>query len=189
MGGQRSWLRGVALIGFVGLAWAPGTWAQSQTGASSLSGLGFMPQSVMGGSTQGGLGVVAVPSVMGVGTRQGTGVGSATAMMMDPLGLNYVYGPAIPMTRAQAGLFMLSTQQRMLGLGNGQISGVRPVGQDPTGRKTGSSSGTNLTAAHTRNANIPGGQAARYFNRGTTTASGSQPHFKRQSRYFPQTTQ
>ena len=123
MGGQRSWLRGVALIGFVGLAWAPGTWAQSQTGASSLSGIGFMPQGVMGGSTQGGLGVVAVPSVMGVGTQPGTGVGSANAMMMDPLGLNYVYGPAIPMTRAQAGLFMLSTQQRMLGLGNGQISG------------------------------------------------------------------
>ena len=77
------------------------------------------------------------PSFMGVGTQQGTGVGSANAMMMNPLGLNYVYGPAIPMTRAQAGLFMLSTQQRMLGLGNGQISGVRPAGQDPTGRKTG----------------------------------------------------
>jgi len=185
MGGQCSWLRGAALIGFVGLAWAPCTWAQSQAGASSLSGFGFMPQSVMGGSTQGGLGVVAVPSVMGVGTQQGTGVNSANAMMMDPLGLNYVYGPAIPMTRAQAGLFMLSTQQRMLGLGNGQISGARPAGQDPTGRKNGSS----LTAAHTRNANIPGGQAARYFNRGITTASGSQPHFKRQSRYFPQTAQ
>jgi len=185
MGGQRSWLRGAALIGFVGLAWAPCTWAQSQTGASSLSGFGFMPQSVMGGSTQGGLGVVAVPSFMGVGTQQGTGVGPANAMMMDPLGLNYVYGSAIPMTRAQAGLFMLSTQQRMLGLGNGPISGVRPAGQDPTGRKTGSS----LTAAHTRNANIPGGQAARYFNRGTTTASRSQPYFKRQSRYFPQTAQ
>ncbi len=189
MGGQRSWLRGAALIGFVGLAWAPGAWAQSQTGTSSLSGFGFMPQSVMGGATQGGLGVVAVPSVTGVGTQQGTGVGSANAMMMDPLGLNYVYGSAIPMTRAQAGLFLLSTQQRMLGLGNGQISGVRPAGQDPTGRKTGSSPGTNLTAAHTRNANIPGGRAARYFNRGTTTASGSQPHFKRQSRYFPQTAQ
>jgi hypothetical protein len=185
MGGQRSWLRGAALIGFVGLAWAPCTWAQSQAGASSLSGFGFMPQSVMGGSTQGGLGVVAVPSFMGVGTQQGTGLGSANAMMMNPLGLNYAYGPAIPMTGAQAGLFMLSTQQRMLGLGNGQISGVRPAGQDPTGRKTGSS----LTAAHTRNANIPGGQAARYFNRGTTTASRSQPHFKRQSRYFPQTAQ
>jgi hypothetical protein len=195
MGGQRSWLRGAAWIGFVGLVWAPGTWAQSQTGASSLSGIGFMPQSVMGGSTQGGFGVVAVPSMMGVGTQQGTGVGAANAMM-DPLGLNYVYGPAaIPMTRAQAGLFMLSAQQRMLGLGNGQISGTRPAGQDPTGRKTGSSSATNLTAAHTRNANIPGGQAARYFNRGgTTTALRSQPpgagqNFKRQSRYFPRTTQ
>ncbi len=178
MGGQRSWLRGAALIGFVGLAWAPGTWAQTQTGASSLSGIGFMPQSVMGGSTQGGLGVVAVP-MMGVGTQQGTGVNSANAMMMDPLGMSYVYGSAaIPMSRAQAGLFMLSTEQRMMGLGNGQISGVRP-GQNSTSKK-------GPTAAHTRNANIPGGQAARYFNRGTTTATASlsQPHFKRQSPYY-----
>jgi len=149
-----------------------------------------MPQSVMGGSSQGGFGVMAVP-MMGVGTQQGTGVGAANAMM-DPLGLNYVYGPAaIPMTRAQTGLFMLSTGQRMTGLGNGQISGVRPGGQD----KNGKSSGTNQTAAHTRNANIPGGQAARYFNRGgTTTALRSQPpgagqNFKRPSSYFPRTAQ
>ncbi len=180
MGGQRSWLSGAALIGFLGLAWAPGTWAQ--TGASSLSGIGFMPQSVMGGSTQGGFGVVPVP-MMGVGTQQGAGVNSANALMMDPLGLGYVYGStAIPMTRAQTGLFMLSTEQRMMGLGNGQISGVRPGGQDKNGKST----GTNSTAAHTRNANIPGGQAARYFNRGTTTATASlsQPHFKRQSPYY-----
>ncbi len=187
MGGQRSWLRGAALIGFLGLAWAPATWAQ--TGASSLSGIGFMPQSVMGGSTQGGFGVVGVP-MMGVGTQQGTGVNSPNAMMMDPLGMSYVYGSAaIPMSRAQAGLFMLSTEQRMLGLGNGQMSGVRPGGQD----KNGKSSGTNPTAAHTRNANIPGGQAARYFNRGATTTAmrsrlpGAGQNFKRQSPYFPKT--
>ena len=190
MGGQRSWLRGAAWIGFLGLAWAPGSWAQSQTGASSLSGIGLMPQSVMGGSTQGGFGVMAVP-MMGFGTQQGTGVGAVNPMM-DPLGLNYVYGPAaMPMSRAQAGLFMLSTQQQMLGLGNGQISGARPAGQD----KNGKSSGTNLTAAHTRNANIPGGQAARYFNRGATTTAmrsrlpGAGQNFKRQSPYFPRTQQ
>ena len=67
----------------------------------------------------------------------------------------------------QAGLFMLSTQQRMLGMGNGQLSGVRPGGpgsqrtQDLQARREPIS-----TAAHTRNSNIPGGQAARYFNRG-----------------------
>ena len=60
MGGQRSWLRGAALIGFVGLAWAPCTWAQSQAGASSLSGFGFMPQSVMGGRPR--VGSVSSPS-------------------------------------------------------------------------------------------------------------------------------
>lgn len=199
MDGQSCRLRSAALIAFLGLAWAPCTSAQTQAGASSLSGFGFMPSSVFGGSTQGGMGLVPVP-MMGVGTQQGTGVGSANPLMnpmnplMNPLGLNYIYGPAIPMTPAQAGLLMLSTQQRMLGLGNGQISGVRPGGQDATGRKTANSPGANLTAAHTRNANIPGGQAARYFNRGATTASRSGPpgagrNFKRPSRYFPQTTQ
>jgi hypothetical protein len=195
MDGRRSWLDGAAFIAFLGLACSPSASAQSQADASSMSGFGFMPSSAFGGSAQGGLGVVPVPMMMGAGTQQGTGVGSANAAMMNPLGLNYMYGPAIPMTQAQAGLFMLSTQQRMLGLGNGQISGVRPGGQDATGRKTGNSSGTNLTAAHTRNSNIPGGQAARYFNRGgTATAARSLPpgsgqNFKRQSRYFPQTTQ
>jgi hypothetical protein len=130
--------------------------------------------------------------MIGVGTQQGAA--TANAALMDPLGLNYVYGPAIPMTRSQAALFMLSTQQRMLGLGNGQISGTRPGSQDATGRKSGNPQ-LNPSAAHTRNANIPGGQAARYFNRGaTSTVSRLQPpgsgrSFKRQLRYFPQTTQ
>ena len=139
----RSWLRGAALMSVAGLVWTPCTWAQGQAGASSLSGFGFMPSSVFGGSNQNGLGVVAVPSMMGVGTQQGTGVGAGNAIM-NPLGLNYMYGPAIPMTRAQAGLFMLSAQQQMLGLGNGQISGVRSAGQDPTGRMTSKTQGTNL---------------------------------------------
>ena len=191
---QGTWIRGVALIAFLGLAWTPCTLAQIQAGASSTTGLGFMPSGVFGGSTQGGLGVVPVPMFMGTGTQQGTGSAFAN-QMMNPLGLNSMYGPAIPMTPAQAGLLMLSTQQRMLGLGNGQISGVRPGGQDANGGKTRNSQGTNLSAAHTRNANIPGGQAARYFNRGgTTTASRSAPPgagqtFKRPLRYFPQTTQ
>ena len=194
MQGQRGQPGGMVLIVLLGLTWAPGASAQSQAGAAPLSGLGFMPQGVFGGSTQGGSGVVAVPLMTGVGTQPGTTAGAANAAMMDPLGLNYVYGPAIPMSRAQAGLFMLSAQQRMLGLGNGQISGSRPGGQAITGRTSGNAQ-ANLTAAHTRNANIPGGQAARYFNRGgTTTASRLQPpgtgqSFKRQLRYFPQTTQ
>jgi len=149
-----------------------------------------MPQSVMGGSSQGGFGVTAVP-MMGVGTQKGTAT-SATSTMMDPLGLNYVYGPAaIPMTPAQAGLFMLSTGQRMTGLGNGQISGVRPGSQN----KNGTSTATNQTATHTRNANIPGGQAARYFNRGATTTAmrsrlpGAGQNFRRPSPYFPKTAQ
>jgi hypothetical protein len=139
-------------------------------------------------------------------TALATPAGRAAALSSDPMGFGYVYGgvyggAAIPMTQAQAGLLMLSTSQRMLGLGNGQLSGVRPGAQkdSKTGRAPGGAgAGTQLTAAHTRNANIPGGQAARYFARGIglptaanvqTSTGRSQPYYQRQMRYFPQTAQ
>jgi hypothetical protein len=122
---------------------------------------------------------------------------------LDPLGLGYVYGPAygsaVPMTGTQAGLTMLMMQQRMLGIGNGQLSGVRggAVTGAGTGARTdglaprdgGGAATSRAIAAHTRNMNIPGGQAARYFNRGGMPAVRSQPAFQRTTRYFPQTGQ
>jgi hypothetical protein len=119
----------------------------------------------------------------------------------DPLGLGYVYGPAygsvVPMTGTQAGLSMLLMQQRMLGIGNGQLSGVRGGGltgaNTRTGGLTARDGGAAATsrgdASHTRNMNIPGGQAARYFNRSGTTALRNQPSYQRTTRYFPQTGQ
>ncbi len=171
------------------MVWAPGAVAQSQSDASALSGVGYTPQGVMGGGMQGGIGILPVPMYISAGTQQGTAASAANARLMNSMALNPMVGPVIPMTNAQAGLLLLSTQQRMLGLGNGQLSGVRPGGPNASGRQTRGSNGANLTAAHTRNSNIPGGQAARYFNRGTTTASRSEPFFKRQSQYFPQRTQ
>jgi hypothetical protein len=130
-----------------------------------------------------------------------TPAGRAAALASDPMGFGYVYGgvyggAAIPMTQAQAGLLMLSTSQRMLGLGNGQLSGVRPGAAKDS--KTGRSAGSQPTAAHTRNSNIPGGQAARYFGRGNGSPTSlqaqastgrSQPYYQRKMRYFPQTAQ
>jgi hypothetical protein len=111
--------------------------------------------------------------------------------MMDPLGLGYVNGAAIPMTRAQTGLYMLMMQQRMLGIGNGQLSGVRPGAQTDaqSTRNRGTPAESHASAAHTRNMNVPGGQAARYFNRGGMPAARPQPYYQRQSRHFPQTAQ
>jgi hypothetical protein len=109
---------------------------------------------------------------------------------MDPLGLNYIYGPAIPMTAGQTGLYMLMMQQRMLGIGNGQISGVRPGGTGLAGQRTTSpGAATARTATHTRNSNIPGGQASRYFRRGPVKASQGGAYYGRQLPYFPRTSE
>jgi hypothetical protein len=143
----------------------------------------------MGGSS-GQFGMMAVPMTTGRGTQSGSGT-SIAGTAADPLGLSYIYGPAVPMTAGQAGLFMLSTQQRMLGLGNGQISGVRP-GATPDAKAVRGARTTmesHPVEAHTKNANVPGGQAARFFNRGGLATSRSRPYYNRQLRYFPQTGQ
>jgi hypothetical protein len=181
---------GVALISLASASWVPSAKAQGQVG----TGAGFVPQPYGPGMISGLPGVAAVPMYPIAGGQRGVGLGTASAAMTDPLGLGYVYGPAIPMTPAQTGLFMLSAQQRMFGLGNGQISGVRP-GADAdarsalSGRTPSNSPGSRRTAAHTRNSNVPGGQAARFFNRGATASPESRTYYKRQMRYFPQTTQ
>jgi hypothetical protein len=181
----------VLVIGLAGLSLATTAQAQSQSAAGYGTGLGIAPQGYGFGLGSGVPGVMAVPTYPMTGAGQGAGTNPAVA---DPLGLGFVYGPAIPMTPGQAGLFMLSAQQRMFGLGNGQISGTRPGGEIDarsarTGRSPASAAGSHLTAAHTRNSNIPGGQAARFFNRGMASTPSSQPYYKRQMRYFPQTTQ
>lgn len=120
--------------------------------------------------------------------------------MTDPLGFGYVYGPGIPMTSTQVGMSMLLMQQRMLGIGNGQLSGSRPgatanpndrnARYPSTSRPRMGGPGAHPSEAHTANMNVPGGQAARYFNRGANLAtSRSQPYYRRQGRFFPQSSQ
>lgn len=124
---------------------------------------------------------------------QAAAAGYVNPMVIDPMAASYMYGPGIPMTRGQVGLSALSSMQQFTGLGSGRISGVRGTPGVEAPR----------SAAHTRDPNIPGGQAARYFNRlqprgfgaaaapappaATTIAAGnSRKFYQRESRYFPQ---
>jgi hypothetical protein len=125
---------------------------------------------------------------------QAAALGYTNPMLADPMATSFLYGTAIPMTRGQAGLSAISSMQRFTGIGSGRISGVRGGGEPAP-----------QSAAHTRNPNIPGGQAARYFNRvqprgaapapaptpvaTTAGASNARKFYQRQSRYFPQPAQ
>jgi hypothetical protein len=189
---RRAWAGRLVLLGLAGLALGSAAQAQTQSASVSPFGMSYLPQTSLTGSPLGQTGVALMPLPMPLSTQPGAN-GAAAYRAMDPLGLGYVYGPAaVPMTPGQAGLFMLSTSQRMLGLGNGQLSGVRPADPSATAaaRRANGKPEALASAAHTRNANIPGGQAARYFNRGSTPATArSQPYYHRQLRYFPQTGQ
>jgi len=112
----------------------------------------------------------------------------ANPLLVDPVATSYLYGTAIPMTRTQAGLSAVSSMQRFTGIGSGRLSGVRGGGE-PAPR----------TAAHTRNSNIVGGQASRYFNRlqprsaappapvaSAASASNSRKYYQREQTHFPQ---
>ncbi|MDR3622420.1 MAG: hypothetical protein P4L85_23925 [Paludisphaera borealis] len=119
---------------------------------------------------------------------QAAASGYANPMLVDPMAASYLYGTAIPMTRGQVGLSAVSSIQQFTGLGSGRISGVR-----------GGAEAAPRAAAHTRNSNIVGGQASRYFNRiqprgaapvapvaTTAGAANSRKFYQRESRYFPQ---
>lgn len=114
----------------------------------------------------------------------------ANPLLVDPMAPMLMYGGVgMPMTRGQAGLSAISSMQQLSGIGSGRISGVRGGGAPAPS-----------TAAHTRNANIVGGQASRYFNRAeprrpgarvapVAAASGaenSRRFYQRPSRHFPQ---
>lgn len=115
------------------------------------------------------------------------GYGLADPMLVDPVALNYLYATGAPMTRGQVGLSAASSIQRMTGIGSGRISGVRGGEVQPEERRS---------ATHTRNSNVPGGQASRFFNRvgssvatsvpASASAGNSQRYYGRQSHYFPQ---
>jgi hypothetical protein len=194
MDGLGKWSRMVAFLGLIGLSGVSVPAANGQTGAAGSSGLGLVPlPSSSGGTGSMNFGIIPM-NVTG-----STGTTGAAARALDPLGLGYVYGgAAMPMTNGQAGLSMLSASQRRLGIGNGQISGVRPAAGATNqaaaglrGRKdrAGSDEGSKpSTATYRRDANTPGGLAAGYFSRpkGQANATHRNSYYNRPLRYFPQ---
>jgi hypothetical protein len=100
---------------------------------------------------------------------------------MNPMASPLFYGSMFPMTQQQAGVLMLAGQAQMLGLGSGQLSGVRPgaVGA-ARGRQT------QPSARNRGSAGQPGGLAARYFNRTIQKVRVPQGFYNRQNRYYPQ---
>jgi hypothetical protein len=180
--GTRETVLTACLLVTLGLLQSPSVRAQSSAAAPAVGRV------VRVDPYAGGL-APAAPGYVAPTQAAATANANANAAAMDPLGLNFMYGPGIPMTRAQTALYMLSVQQRTLGLGNGQLSGVRPgqsAESDRTGSRVGSTS-LHPTETHTRDMNIPGGQAARYFNRAGSAATRSRPYYNRQTHQFPQT--
>jgi len=169
-------------------AQSAGSAASSASAAASGSampdmtmGMGFLPLPGMFGSPTpsatdaAALGMTAQRGGMtGMG---GTMMGNGNAFM-NPMATPFLYGSMFPMTQQQAGVMMLAGQAQMLGIGSGQLSGVRPGAgkgrqQQPAARNRGS-------------AGTPGGLAARYFNRTTARVRIPQGFYNRQNRHYPQ---
>lgn len=177
MDGRRSGRIGLVAAAWMGIWWTGPVQAQPPRGAPAVgNGVRIVPSVAAPWAEGGGV-------VMGGGTSAGGGgIGLA---LMDPVAMTYLYGVPFPVSQRQAGLLMLSQQQRMLGLGSGQLSGVRPMwgsmgvgGFRPAEEPA-------RTAAHTANMNIPGGQAARFFNRGTGPVGGGETSDRGAHPYYP----
>jgi hypothetical protein len=115
----------------------------------------------------------------------GNGVGGVNAMnnvFRNPMAAPYMFGSVYPMGSSQAATMMLANQAGLMGMGAGQLSGVRPGAAGARGR------GAPQSAAKPRGtASQPGGLAARYFNRTTARVNRyPQSYYSRQNRYYPQ---
>ena len=63
------------------------------------------------------------------------GISTTNSMFTNPMASPMLYGSMFPMTQQQAGIMMLAGQAQMLGIGSGQLSGVRPGGAGRRGRQ------------------------------------------------------
>jgi hypothetical protein len=115
---------------------------------------------------------------------QGTGALGANGMnsvFRNPMASPLLYSSLYPMGGSQATALMLASQTGMLGIGSGQLSGVRPGNAQSRARSA------QQTNAQTRGkASQPGGLATRYFNRTATISRYPQSYYKRDNRYYPQ---
>ena len=117
---------------------------------------------------------------------QGQGTGSYGAngmngMFRNPMAAPLLYSGLYQMSPNQTGALMLATQAGMLGIGAGQLSGVRPGNAQSLGRP-----GQQTAAKPRGTASQPGGLATRYFNRTATVHRYPQSYYKRENRYYPQ---
>jgi hypothetical protein len=140
------------------------------------------------------LGTVAVLAVTGIGTAPAvaqTGpsstAGTFGSMMASPYANPYMNPFLNPymtqgsnMGRTNTLLYFFSAQQASGGLGSGRLSGSRPS----TATKPGSPAARRAPAEMPRTSQIPGGGAARYFQRGPVAAASRQNYYQRYNRYF-----
>jgi hypothetical protein len=110
--------------------------------------------------------------MMGMGANQSaSSSASQTGSLVNPMGLS----------PNQMGMMMLASTPQMMGIGSGQLSGVRPGAGPAQGV------GSQKTGAKARgSAPQAGGLAARYFNRTMKISRIPQSYFNRQTRYFPE---
>src|SRR5262245_1760393 len=175
MKGTRVYLTWGAVICAGALATGLEAKAQSTGSASSASpsaspfpdmtmGMGFFPLPGMFGSpTPSATDAAALGTTAQRGGMMGmAGAGMGSSPMsnptMNPVASPLLYGSMFPMTQQQAGVLMLAGQAQMLGIGSGQLSGVRP-GAGASGTARGRQ--TQPLVRNRGSANQPGGLAAR----------------------------
>ena len=167
---------GALIDGSRGQAQSTGSTATSASVVPDMTmGMGFYPLPGMFGSPTpsatdaAALGVTAPRGgMMGMG-GSGMGGSAMTNPTMNPMASPLFYGSMFPMTQQQAGVLMLAGQAQMLGLGSGQLSGVRPGGVSASARGR----QTQPAVRNRGSAGTPGGLAARYFNRTTQKVRSS----------------
>jgi hypothetical protein len=199
-----SWLgmvcAGVLAVGVEARAQSASSAAQSAQSAANYQNMTM------------GMGAMAMPGMFGSPTPSaadaaalGMGGGSGGGMMgmggntmgnpfMNPMAAPFLYGSMLPatqqsttgsmgMTQQQMGLMLLAGQAQMMGIGSGQLSGVRPGGMAAGGvraRQRGTVTGVRGTTRQ------PGGLAARYFNRTSQRPRIPQGFYNRPNQHYPQ---
>jgi hypothetical protein len=119
------------------------------------------------------------PSNGGMGMGMGMGMGGQTNNVFNnPMAAPMLYGSMYPMTPRQQGFTMLAGQSQMLGIGSGQLSGVRAPSQGRPSQQA--------SSRPRGSASQPGGLASRYFHRNARATPQPQSYYNRQNRYFPQ---
>jgi len=155
------------------------------TGMNMGMGMGFMPMpyGMFGSASPSPTDAAALGMARPITPGIGMG-GLSNNISTNPMAASMLYGNMYPMTQRQQGLMMLAGQSQMLGIGSGQLSGVRPGSAGPSQGRTAQTASSKSRGS----ASQPGGLAARYFHRNAPVTRYPQGFYNRQNRYFPQVT-